>query len=62
MKGNYNYHLSVNTLSTDIADVILDEPSSRDVSDTIEIKTKLNDSYGEAKAEEKTEHNNKLVT
>jgi len=62
MKGNCNYHLSVNTLSTDTADVIIDEPSSRDVSDTIEIKTKPNDSYGEDKAEEKTEQNNKLVT
>ena len=45
----------VDTLSTDTAEVIVDEPSSRDVTDT-------NDSVEEDKAEEKTEQNNKLVT
>ena len=46
--------LCVDTFSTDTVDVTIDEPSSRDVTDT-------NDSFEEDKAEEKTEQNNKLV-
>ena len=49
-----NYHLCVDTFSTDTVDVTIDEPSSRDVTDT-------NDSFEEGNAEEKTEQNNKLV-
>ena len=51
---------NVNTLSTEIADVITDETSSPGITDAIEVKTTLTDETD--RDEQKTEQNNKLVT
>ncbi|KAK2167994.1 hypothetical protein NP493_1249g00018 [Ridgeia piscesae] len=51
---------TLNTLSTEIADVITDETSSPGITDAIEVKTKLTDETD--RDEQKTEQTNKLVT
>ena len=52
---NFKISRTRKSLSTDIPEVIIDEISSRDAIDAIEIKKKLDDSYGEEEEDEDTE-------